>query len=91
MSQKDLFEKAAECARMIEATSDPEKREILTHLQALWTDLANESQFLGGDKLADQIAGLSRIHADLIQAAAERGRSSSTNKVTSNPIPPLTP
>jgi hypothetical protein len=89
MSQRDLWEKAAECARAIEATSDPTQREMLTHLQTLWTNLANESPFLVDAKLADKIAAISGIHIDLIQAAAERGHFSSTDKVTSDP--PLTP
>jgi hypothetical protein len=66
MSQKDLWEKAAECARAIAATSDPNHREMLTHLRTLWINLANESPFLG-DKLAEQVATVSGIHADLMQ------------------------
>jgi hypothetical protein len=65
MSQIDPWEKAAECARAIEATSDPEKRKVLSHLQALWTNLANEGPFLGDATLADQISMIGRIHADL--------------------------
>ena len=76
MSQADLWNKAAECTRAIEAASDPLQREMLTNLRTLWTNLANESPFLG-DKLADQIATINRIHDDLMQTA--------TNKVTSTP------
>jgi hypothetical protein len=53
MSQRDLWAKAAECARAIEATSDSTQREMLTRLQMLWTNLANESPFLNGDNLGD--------------------------------------
>jgi hypothetical protein len=66
MSQ-DLWDKAAECARAIETTSDPRQREMLTHLQTLWTNLANESQVVSGHQLADQIATISKIHADLVR------------------------
>jgi hypothetical protein len=76
MSQADIWGKAAEVARAVEVTSDPKQREMLIHLRTLWTNLANESPFLG-DKLAEQITALSIVHADLMQAA--------TNKVTSNP------
>jgi hypothetical protein len=77
MSQRDLWAKAAECARAIEATSDPTQREMLTHLQMLWTNLANESPYLNVDNLEHQIAMIGRIHADLMQTA--------TAGVTSNP------
>jgi hypothetical protein len=77
MSQRDLWEKAAECARAIEATTDPARREMLTHLQMLWTNLANAGPFLGRAKLADQVAAIGRIHVDLMQAAI--------NQVTSSP------
>ena len=66
MSQ-DLWDKAAECARAIEATSDPFQREMLTHLQTLWTNLANESQVVGAIQLADEIATISKFHADLVR------------------------
>jgi hypothetical protein len=73
----DPWEKAAECARAIEATSDPTRREMLIHLRMLWTNLANESPFLNVENLGDQVAMIGRIHADLMQTA--------TNKVTSSP------
>jgi hypothetical protein len=76
MSQADLWNRAAECTRAIEATNDPVQREMLTNLRTLWTNLANESPFLGS-RLADQIATISRIHDDLMLTA--------TNKVTSTP------
>ena len=63
MSQADLWNNAAECARAIEATDDPIKRELLTRLQALWICLANESPFLGEDTLAKEAAQISSIHA----------------------------
>jgi hypothetical protein len=76
MSQADLWSKVTEVARAIEATSDPKQREMLIHLRTLWTNLANESPFLG-NKLAEQVAALSKVHADVMQAV--------TNKVTSTP------
>jgi hypothetical protein len=69
MSRLDPWEKAAECARAIDATSDPEKRKFLTHLQALWTNLANEAPFLADATLADQFTAIDRIHADVTRLA----------------------
>ena len=71
MSQADLWNKAAECTRAIEATSDPIQREMLTHLRTLWTNLANECP-LPGNKLADQISTIGRIHDDLMQTATTK-------------------
>jgi hypothetical protein len=68
MSRADLWNKAAECTRAIAATSDPVRREMLTHLRTLWTNLAKESPLLG-KKLADQISTIGRIHDDLMQTA----------------------
>jgi hypothetical protein len=76
MSQRELWEKAAG-ARAIEATTDPARREMLTHLQMVWTNLANASPLLGRAKLADQVAAISGIHVDLMLAAI--------NQVTSSP------
>ena len=71
MTQEDLFERAAECARMIEATSNPANREMLTHLRSLWINLANESAILSDAELAEQITAVTRIHADLMRSAAQ--------------------
>jgi hypothetical protein len=78
MSQADLWNKAADCTRAIAAASDPVQREMLINLRTLWTNLANESPFLGNG-LADQIATIRRLHDDLMPTA--------TNKVTSTPAP----
>jgi hypothetical protein len=43
---------------------------MLTHLQTLWTNLANESPFLGEAKLAQQVAAISTIHTDLTRLVA---------------------
>jgi len=68
MSQSDLWEKAAECTRAIEATSDPQTRQVLTNLLELWISLANESQITSasGSHLAEQIKTASQLHAGLI-------------------------
>src|SRR5437660_876598 len=71
MTQEDLFERAAECARMIEATSNPATREMLTHLRSLWINLANESAILSDAELAEQSAAVTRIHADLMRRSGQ--------------------
>jgi hypothetical protein len=71
MSQRDLWDKAAECTRAIEATSDPRVREILIHVRTLWINLANERAILSDAALAEQVAAVTRIHADLTRAAPQ--------------------
>jgi hypothetical protein len=70
MSREDLFERAAECTRMIEATSSPTNRKMLTNLRSLWINLANENAILSDAELAEQIAAVTRIHADLMRSVA---------------------
>jgi hypothetical protein len=43
MLKNYLLNKAAECARAAEASSDPTKRQILTDLHKWWINLADES------------------------------------------------
>jgi hypothetical protein len=72
MSQDvDPLEKAAECARAIEATDDPTRLVVLTRLRELWINLANEGQSLGASEFTKQIAAIARIHADLIPPGAQ--------------------
>jgi hypothetical protein len=71
MSPNELSEKAAECTRAIDATSDPKMREMLVHLRTLWINLANDSHRFGADALVKQIAMVSRIHTDLTRPAAK--------------------
>jgi len=67
LQQRDLWKKAQQCAEAIDVTSDPTQRAILSHLKQLWINLANESAFLKGDELAEQIATVDLIHAGLTQ------------------------
>jgi hypothetical protein len=64
MSQQGLWERAAECARAVEATGDPIQREMLTYLRTLWINLANESPYLSRATLAEQTDTVSKIHAN---------------------------
>jgi len=66
MSQRDLLDKAAECARAIAAAGEPARREVLAKLQELWINLANESESLSVDFLAKEIATIERVHAQVM-------------------------
>ena len=62
--QVEPWEKAADCARAIAATSEPTKREILTNVRNLWMALAEQRSFLSNAELAKQIEIIGRIHSD---------------------------
>jgi len=66
MPEVDPWEKAAECAQAIEATDDPNRREMLTHLRDLWVTMANERHLVHSSELTNQLAGLAKIHAGLL-------------------------
>ena len=66
MTQSFFPAKAADCARAADASSDPAKREILANLQNWWINLANESPLID-DRVAEQIAKLESIYADLVR------------------------
>ncbi len=65
MSVVDPWEKAAECARAIQATIDPHRRAILTNLQKLWIALANERDFLTEEQMADEAERIGRLQVDV--------------------------
>ena len=68
MSEKiDPLEKVAECARAIAASDDPVQQQTLTHLQALWANLAAEKGYISDDERGELCDGLARIHAKLIR------------------------
>jgi hypothetical protein len=63
----DPLEKVAECARAIAASDDLVQQQTLTHLQALWANLATEKGRISDDEWGELCDGLARIHAKLIR------------------------
>jgi hypothetical protein len=64
MTQKYLLDRAADCARAAETSSNPAKREMSTNLQKWWINLASENPLID-DRVAEQIAKLEAIYARL--------------------------
>jgi hypothetical protein len=60
----DLWEKAADCERGM-AMADPDRRETLSGIRAMWLALAEVSPFLDETDLAKQIELIGRMHADI--------------------------
>ncbi len=61
----DPWEKAADCERAAQATSDPRRRSILLKLESLWVTLANESAMMTLAELASEAERIGRVQADL--------------------------
>jgi hypothetical protein len=66
MSQAEVWEKAAECVRAIEVTSDPEERKLLMQLESLWVQLANYIFVLGETRVAREIERIGEIHTVIL-------------------------
>jgi hypothetical protein len=65
MSQVDPWEKAAECARAIQLSLDPHRKEALTNVQQMWIVLASERRFLSPQEVAREVEAIGRLHATL--------------------------
>jgi len=61
----DPWEKAADCERAAQATSNPRRRSILIKLESLWVTLANESAMMTPAELASEAERIGRVQADL--------------------------
>lgn len=68
MYQQEFWEKATECVRAIECSSDPVRREMLTNLRDMWINLANESEVLTEIDVARQVAAMTQLQADLTKS-----------------------
>jgi hypothetical protein len=64
MSQPDPWQRAAECAKAIQKTIDPDRRLALAHLQELWVTLGDEKTFMTQRQLAEEIESINELHAD---------------------------
>ena len=64
MSQPDPWQRATECAEAIQRTFDPDRRLALAHLQQLWIVLGDQKTFMTQRELAEEIEGISELHAD---------------------------
>ena len=64
--QSELFDRAADCERLMSLASDLEKRGILRQLRDLWITLANESDLMSARSLANEVAAMEKIQSSLI-------------------------
>ena len=62
MSKVDPTDKADECLRALELSSDPFQRAVLPALCALWIELANARPFFSEADFAELLEIIERIH-----------------------------
>jgi hypothetical protein len=63
MSQIDPWEKAAECDRAMQISSDPVRRDVLKNLQEMWLILANKNLQLSEEERACEAEKIGRLHS----------------------------
>ena len=66
MNKLDPWGKAAECARAIEITADPERRLVLDSLRNVWLTLGSEPSFLTRAERAGELSTIAQIHRELM-------------------------
>jgi hypothetical protein len=66
----NAWEMAAECARAVEASNDPERRAVLGNLQKLWIALGNKEQLLSEQQVLKETEGLYVLHAQFFGSSA---------------------
>ena len=72
--QSELFDRAAECERLMDSVSDPVKKATLEQIRNLWIALANESPNFTTEVLAREIAMIERIQSSFRDEAAQQAR-----------------
>ena len=65
MIRGDALNKAAECARLAQAESDPERRVVLCYLSDLWSELAEDATLFSAQQVKAQYLQLLSVEAML--------------------------
>ena len=63
--QSNLFDRAADCERLMSSSCDLVKRESLKQLRDMWIALANESASMSAQELAKEIISIEAIQSGL--------------------------
>ena len=63
--QAHLFDRAADCERLMDATSDPDEKEAFRQLRDMWIALANESPTMPADDMNRKIADIEKLQQGL--------------------------
>jgi hypothetical protein len=68
--QSELFDRAAECERWMQVTSDPDMQSVIRLLRDLWIALGNECEFLSERQLVTQISTIEEIQSSIMKNTA---------------------
>ena len=63
--QSKLFDRAAQCARLMNLSADPVNKQTLKQLRDMWIALANESTSMSAKDLAKEINSIEAIQSGL--------------------------
>jgi hypothetical protein len=63
--QSQLFDRAAQCERLMNLSSDPVNKQTLKQLRDMWIALANESTSMSVQELAKEIISIEAIQSGL--------------------------
>ena len=66
MTELDPWDKAAECARAIEITADPERKLVLDSLRNVWLALGSTPSALARADCAVELSTIAQIHQELM-------------------------
>ena len=61
--QSKLFDRAAQCARLMNLSADPVNKQTLKQLRDMWIALANESTNMSAQELAKEIISIEAIQS----------------------------
>jgi hypothetical protein len=63
MSQIDPWEKAADCNRAIQLSTDPVRKDVLRNLREMWVTLGNKRLLLTDEERAREAEKIGRLHS----------------------------
>lgn len=63
--QSELLDRAAECQRLMDLSSDPKKKQTFRQLRDMWIELARESTSMPAQVLAERTSLVERLQAAL--------------------------
>lgn len=66
--QSDLFQRAAECERLMKLAYDPQRQKVFKELRDLWVSLANESASFSDPAFAAQVERIEDIQSTFDEA-----------------------
>jgi hypothetical protein len=68
--QSELFDRAAECGRWMQVTSDPDRQSLIRLLRDLWIVLGNECEFMSERELVTRISTIEEIQSNIMENTA---------------------